>query len=63
MNWDAIRAIETAVLAVASLGNLVVLLQIDKRIAQAIDRLKDWSRDEFITQREADKRFEALERR
>jgi hypothetical protein len=63
VNWEAIHVVATIVLALAGGANFFVLLQIDKRIAQAISDLKEWARHEFVTQREVDARLAAVERR
>jgi hypothetical protein len=62
VNWEAIHVGATLLLALAGGANFFVLLQIDKRIAQAIADLKDWARHEFVTQREMDARFAAEDR-
>ncbi|HLG99816.1 MAG TPA: hypothetical protein VKX49_26135 [Bryobacteraceae bacterium] len=62
MNWEALHVVSTLLVAGAGLANYAILLAIKKEIAEAVGAVKEWARAEFVTQREADKRFEAMER-
>lgn len=63
MNPEWLHVVLTLIVAVAGLGNFVVQLRIDKRIAENTSALKEWCNQEFVTKREIDLRFEAMERR